>query len=392
MMPKSMVSSIVGFADQLQITHLKIQQAIAKAKPDGIMIDIEGLSNVSLGNGGELSPLDIQDIYEQTGVMYYRSKNPEGGFQNPPIREINNTIRNINELVTLYNHYLGMIRDATGINEVMDGSTPKGEALVGVREQALAAANNAIYDITHSSMVLYKKVCEDIIKCVQIMPKDSVLYKTYTKAIGKESMNTIKEFEKLPMYNFGVVVQTEMDDTDKMYLEQNIQQSLAQGEIDLEDAIAIRKLRDIDQAERLLIVRRSRRIKRRQQEAQQNIQNQIDAQTSAAQAKMQADSQIEQVKAQSRLQVESQLMQLEMQKIQLEYQLKAQLESIKGENAKAAAQVSANMKKELNNMQEDRKDDRIKKQTADQSKLISQRQGVRGEIQDESEDLDNLFR
>jgi len=392
MMPKSMVSSIVGFADQLQITHLKIQQAIAKAKPDGIMIDIEGLSNVSLGNGGELSPLDIQDIYEQTGVMYYRSKNPEGGFQNPPIREINNTIRNINELVTLYNHYLGMIRDATGINEVMDGSTPKGEALVGVREQALAAANNAIYDITHSSMVLYKKVCEDIIKCVQILPKDSVLYKTYTKAIGKESMNTIKEFEKLPMYNFGVVVQTEMDDTDKMYLEQNIQQSLAQGEIDLEDAIAIRKLRDIDQAERLLIVRRSRRIKRRQQEAQQNIQNQIDAQTSAAQAKMQADSQIEQVKAQSRLQVESQLMQLEMQKIQLEYQLKAQLESIKGENAKAAAQVSANMKKELNNMQEDRKDDRIKKQTADQSKLISQRQGVRGEIQDESEDLDNLFR
>jgi len=241
-------------------------------------------------------------------------------------------------------------------------------------------------------MVLYKKVCEDIIKCVQILPKDSVLYKTYTKAIGKESMNTIKEFEKLPMYNFGVVVQTEMDDTDKMYLEQNIQQSLAQGEIDLEDAIAIRKLRDIDQAERLLIVRRSRRIKRRQQEAQQNIQNQIDAQTSAAQAKMQADSQIEQVKAQSRLQVESQLMQLEMQKIQLEYQLKAQLESIKGENAKAAAQVSANMKKELNNMQEDRKDDRIKKQTADQSKLISQRQGVRGEIQDESEDLDNLFR
>ena len=392
MMPKSMVSSIVGFADQLQITHLKIQQAIAKAKPDGIMIDIEGLSNVSLGNGGELSPLDIQDIYEQTGVMYYRSKNPEGGFQNPPIREINNTIRNINELVTLYNHYLGMIRDATGINEVMDGSTPKGEALVGVREQALAAANNAIYDITHSSMVLYKKVCEDIIKCVQILPKDSVLYKTYTKAIGKESMNTIKEFEKLPMYNFGVVVQTEMDDTDKMYLEQNIQQSLAQGEIDLEDAIAIRKLRDIDQAERLLIVRRSRRIKRRQQEAQQNVQNQIDAQTSAAQAKMQADSQIEQVKAQSRLQVESQLMQLEMQKIQLEYQLKAQLESIKGENAKAAAQVSANMKKELNNMQEDRKDDRIKKQTADQSKLISQRQGVRGEIQDESEDLDNLFR
>mgnify|MGYP001026029234 FL=1 len=392
MMPKSMVSSIVGFADQLQITHLKIQQAIAKAKPDGIMIDIEGLSNVSLGKGGDLSPLDLQDIYEQTGIMYYRSKNPEGGFQNPPIREINNTIRNINELIALYNHYLRMIRDATGINEVMDGSTPKGEQLVGVREQAMAAANNAIYDITHSSLVLFKRVCEDVIKCVQILPRESVLYKTYEKAIGKESMNTIKEFEKLPMYNFGVIVNTEMDDTDRLYLEQNIQASMAQGEIDLEDAIAIRRLRDIDQAERLLVVRRAKRIKRRQQEAQQNIQGQIEAQNAASAAKVQADAQIEQVKAQARLQVESELARLEMQKIQLEYQLKSQLEQIKGANAKEAANISASMKKELQDMQEERKDTRVSIQAAEQSKLISQRRGERGELDaPEDNQLDNLF-
>lgn len=392
MMPKSMVSGIVGFADQLQITHLKIQQSIAKAKPDGIMIDIEGLSNVSIGNGGELSPLDIQDIYEQTGIMYYRSKNPEGGFQNPPIREINNTIRNINELISLYNHYLGMIRDATGINEVMDGSTPKGDALVGVREQAMAAANNAIYDITHASLILYKRVCEDIIKCVQILPRESILFKTYVKAIGKDSMNTIKEFEKLPMYNFGVMVQTEMDDTDRAYLEQNIQQSLAQGEIDLEDAIAIRRLRDIDQAERLLVVRRSKRIKRRQQEAQQNIQYQMEAQNSASQAKAQADAQLEQVRAQARLQVETELARLDMEKIQLEYQLKTQLERVKGMNAKEAAGVTADIKKELHRMQEDRKDTRVEISAAEQSKLISQRNGLRGEIEGPEQDqLDNLF-
>jgi hypothetical protein len=59
MMPKSMVDSCIGFADQLQLTHLKIQQAVAKAKPDGIIIDIEGLENVQLGKGGELQPLDL---------------------------------------------------------------------------------------------------------------------------------------------------------------------------------------------------------------------------------------------------------------------------------------------------------------------------------------------
>ena len=38
--PKSMVDSRLVL-DQLQLTHLKIQQAVAKAKPDGIIIDIE---------------------------------------------------------------------------------------------------------------------------------------------------------------------------------------------------------------------------------------------------------------------------------------------------------------------------------------------------------------
>ena len=78
MVPKSMIGSTKGFADMLQLTHLKIQQAIAKAKPDGLIIDIEGLENVQLGKGGELQPLDLHDIYEQTGVFYYRSKKPDG--------------------------------------------------------------------------------------------------------------------------------------------------------------------------------------------------------------------------------------------------------------------------------------------------------------------------
>ena len=74
--PKSMVDSCVGFADMLQITHLKIQQAIAKAKPDGLIIDIEGLENVQLGKGGELQPLDLHDIYEQDWCLLLQKQEP----------------------------------------------------------------------------------------------------------------------------------------------------------------------------------------------------------------------------------------------------------------------------------------------------------------------------
>ena len=380
MIPKSMVNSCIGFADQLQLTHLKIQQAVAKAKPDGIIIDIEGLENVQLGKSGELQPLELHDIYEQTGVFYYRSKNPEGGFQNPPIREIGNSVRNINEFIGLYNHYLRMIRDTTGINEVMDASTPKGDALVGVRQQAIAAGNNAIYDMTYASMILFKKVCSDIVKCLQVLPKGSVIYKAYANAVGDTNMEVLSSFENLPMYNFGVHVVKEMEDVEKQYLEQNIQIALAQKELDIEDAIAIRQLKDINQAERLLVVRRSKRIARNQQMAQQNsmVQAQIQQQSSAQASQSR----------QQELQLEAQL---EAQKMQMKSQLEMQMETLKHEFRKEVELIRAQatlgfrteeqeFKEKLEVLKEDRKDERVEKQAVEQSKLISQRQGERSEL------------
>jgi hypothetical protein len=384
MVPKSMVASVIGFADQLQLTHLKIQQAIAKAKPDGLIIDIEGLENVQLGRGGELQPLQLQDIYEQTGVFYYRSKNPEGGFQNPPIRELPNSIRNINEYINLYNHYMRMIRDATGVNEVMDASTPKGDSLVGVRQQALAAGNNALYDITNAALVLYQSVCADIVKCLQIIPQESVLYRVYEKALGQYSMQVLNSFADLPMHNYGIRVVKDMSDEERMYLEQNIQQSLAQQQLDIEDAIAIRQLKDIDQAERLLVVRRKRRMQLQMQQQQQMMQ-----------AKSQADVQSAQASAQARMQEEQMKAQLEAQKIQLKgqvevqvaaamHEMKKEIEMIRAQATLGFREEEQNFREKIEVLKEDRKDTRVEKQAVEQSKLISQRQGQRGELEEEA--------
>ena len=383
LMPKSMVDSCVGFADMLQLTHLKIQQAIAKAKPDGLIIDIEGLENVQLGKGGELQPLDLHDIYEQTGVFYYRSKNPEGAFSNPPVREIGNTIRNINELVALYNHYLKMIRDTTGINEAMDSSSPKGDALVGVREQAIAAGNNAIYDITNASMILYKKVCSDLVKCLQIIPQESVIAKAYENAIGKENMQALSSFRDLPMFNFGVQVIKEMESADKQYLEQAIQTALGQKEIDLEDALLLRNIKDVNQAERLLMVKRKNRQKEQAKQAQANAQQQAQQAQQAAQAASQAKQQ--------ELQTESQL---ELQKIQAKTQAEMELEKLKHEHRREIEMIRAqatlgfreddqNFKEKIEVMKEGNKVDRLDRQAELSSKLIAQREGGGSQIQEQ---------
>jgi len=304
---------------------------------------------------------------------------------------LDNTIRNINELIALYNHYLRMIRDATGINEVMDGSSPKGDQLVGVRQQQLAAGNNALYDITNASQVLYRRICEDIIKCLQIIPPKSILYQAYENAIGKENMSVLSSFSKLPMYNFGVRVISDMNDVDRAYLEQNIQVSLAQKEIDLEDAIAIRQLRDIDQAERLLVVRRKKRIKQQQEQAQANSQAQAQMNAQVAQATSQGKMQEEQMKAQ----LEAQKIQLESQAkaqlMQLEYQLKMQLEDLKGRYGVAEQQIESGVKQQLEKTKEDRKDERVVKQAVQQSKLISQRKGDRPELEEQTDIVDIIL-
>ena len=100
----------------------------------------------------------------------------------------------------------------------------------------------------------------------------------------------------LSMYNFGVQVVKEMEDKDREFLEQNIQMAIQQGQIDLEDAMAVRSLKDVNQAERLLI-RRKKRMQEQQQMAAE-LTDAGSAGTAAAQAASQAKQQELQMEAQ----------------------------------------------------------------------------------------------
>jgi hypothetical protein len=238
---------------------------------------------------------------------------------------------------------------------------------------------------------LYSKVCEDIIKCLQILPKKSVLYEVYTKAIGASNMKVLNSFANLPMYNFGVKVQTEMDETEKAYLEQNINQALAQKEIDLEDAIAIRQLRDIDQAERLLIIRRKKRMRSQQEMAQQNSQMQAQANQQTVMASAQAKAQEIQMQSQAKIAEIQADSQAKAQLLQLEYQLKSQLKTVEGTTQQMQRKEDMDFRAGIERQKEDRKDERVKKQAVEQSKMISQRQGKREELTGEGDNLMNML-
>ena len=73
----SIVSRITGFADMIQLTHLKLQQVIARTVPDGVFLDMDGLAEVDLGNGTNYNPAEALNMYFQTGSIVGRSLTQE---------------------------------------------------------------------------------------------------------------------------------------------------------------------------------------------------------------------------------------------------------------------------------------------------------------------------
>ena len=65
---QSLVSRVTGFADMIQLTHLKIQQVLSRMVPDGVYLDIDGLSEVDLGNGTNYNPQEALNMYFQMSL------------------------------------------------------------------------------------------------------------------------------------------------------------------------------------------------------------------------------------------------------------------------------------------------------------------------------------
>ena len=110
----SLVKRMIPFADQIQLIHLKLQQVTAKMIPDGVYMDIDGLSSINLGNGAMYTPQEALNLYFQTGSVIGRSFTEEGEFNHGkmPIQELTSSGANakISSLINMYNYNLGMIR------------------------------------------------------------------------------------------------------------------------------------------------------------------------------------------------------------------------------------------------------------------------------------------
>ena len=373
----SLVKRITGFADMIQLTHLKLQQVLSRMVPDGVYLDADGLAEIDLGNGTNYNPQEALNMFFQTGSVIGRSFTSEGDL-NPgkvPIQEITSGSggNKMQALIGNYNYYLQMIRDVTGLNEARDGSMPDKDALVGIQKMAAANSNTATRHILQAGLFLTAETAE----CLSLRISDILEYsptaEAFVQAIGSHNVATLDEMKELHLYDFGIFIELQPDEEEKAVLENNIQMALQQQNIELEDAIDLREIKNIKLANQLLKIRRQKKQERDRQLQLENIQAQSQANAQAAQQAAEIEVQKNQVLAQSEMQIEQAKAQLEAGKMQQEVTHKKELMALEFQYNMELKGIEVEGMKEREKQKEDRKDERTKIQATQQSEMIEQR-------------------
>jgi hypothetical protein len=373
----SIVSKITGFADMIQLTHLKLQQVIARMVPDGVYLDMDGLAEVDLGNGTNYNPAEALNMYFQTGSIVGRSLTQEGDLNRGkvPIQELQSSSggAKIQSLIQTYQYYLQLIRDVTGLNEARDGSMPDKDALVGLQKMAANASNTATKHILQSSLWLTLRTCENI----SLKIADSLNYpltlNSLKSSISTYNVGTLAEIQNLNLHDFGIYLQLEPEEEEKAVLEQNIQMALQQGGIDLEDAIDIRQINNLKLANDVLKQKRKKRIAQEQEAQQANIQAQAQAQAQAREQEAMSEVQKQQAITGAEAELEKAKSEIEIQRMQIEAKLKEQEMATKFQYDMQLKQMEVKAIKDKEQYVEDRKDKRTKMEGTQQSEMIDQR-------------------
>ena len=375
---QSLISKCIGFADVIQLTHLKIQQVLSRMVPDGIFLDMDGLAEVDLGNGTNYNPAEALNMYFQTGSVVGRSLTQDGDMNRGkvPIQELNssNGMGKIQSLITAYNYNMQMIRDVTGLNEARDGSLPSADSLVGLQKMAANASNVATKHIQDASLFLALSTCENISLKIADVLNFPLTKNSLMNSVSTFNVETLREMENLNLHDFGIYLEMEPDDEEKAELAANISASLQQGSIDIEDAIDIREIKNLKLANQMLKLKRKKKLEREQAVTQQNIQAQAEANAQASEKAAMAEVQKQQALTSEKVAIEQAKSQFEIQRMEREAQIKKQLMATEFEYSMQLAQAQIGATKQKESEIEDRKDKRVKIQGTQQSELIQQRQ------------------
>jgi len=380
----SIVKRMIPFADKIKMIDYKIQQTLQLMVPDGQFIDVDGLAEIDLGDGGSYSPQEAFDMYMKTGSIFGRSQTYGGDFNHGkvPIQEITTSGFN-NKLAALEKQYMfniQQIRDITGVNEAVDASTPDKDALVGIQKMAAYNSNVATRHILEGSKYITRKLFQSLSYRISDILEYSETKQDLINKIGSRNVRSLEFVENLHLHDFAIHVDLTMDDEEKAQLEKDIAIEIQNGTLGTEDKIDIMAIKNLKYANEILKIRKKRREQKLQEQKMQEIEAQKQANIQSAQAASQSKLQEQKMKVDGEAGLEGIKHKNAMDKMREEYALKDKHEEVKASFQIPIKQDEKEERMQRELMKEQKKDERVKKEATAQSRLIEQRQKDTGAI------------
>jgi hypothetical protein len=302
MSASGVMEDIIPIADQMAIAWLKLQNIRNELKPYFVEIDLDALEDVNIGKGGEnMSGPQLLQMWAQKGILITRRKGLSQN--NPNYKTIEFVATNYGEAIAEawndFNNHVALLREATGFNELTDGSTPNPKTQNPATYAAIESTNNALYFLQKAEESLLLSLAEAVLCRMRRAIKMGKV-EGFIHALGTNTIKFIEVTPEFDLHDYGIKLESKPTPEQKQWLQQMMAKGMTDGTLEPTDIIMVESVFNLKQAEQILAFR----IKKRKELAQQN------------------SIQLQQANAQTQIQSAQATAQMDMQKLQLEYDLK----------------------------------------------------------------------
>lgn len=218
----SIVERCVPIIDDIAIATFKFRESVARLPPaPRMVIDQSLLENLMLGDK-KMKPIEALDLFGQTGVLYVKSLDDFQEMQSAAtLNPINFLPSGISEDLQIFtaeiNTKIDLLRQVTGINELVDGSTPPDRTAVGVAELATGATNNTLKTLFRCYETAFKNNQTNCLKRWQLLCQKNK-YKGKVQAIGEMNYKTIELTKDFALADFGLFIKPAATAAEKQQL------------------------------------------------------------------------------------------------------------------------------------------------------------------------------
>jgi len=193
---KSVTEQLIPIYDVFQISWLKFQDAVARAKKAGYEINYDAIKNIQIS--GKNDPTEVMRRFAESGMMIAKYTNKEGhpNTQQRAITSIPGGMGEIfYELIQSFHFQLQMIEYITGITPTTLGVTPDPNQPVKTAELAAAGTDNTLRPMINGLHALKLNAAEHMVMQLQLMALDGRLKDSYNDVVGKEGIELLKMAE-----------------------------------------------------------------------------------------------------------------------------------------------------------------------------------------------------